>query len=427
MTLSRKFFLTLTFLVCGALFADDVAIAVHGMGPSYRSAVNEALLAALEQYCGITISNVEKATLSQNDSSVTTNGEEASRAELNDAIKVETEKLTKGRISRFEVTAENYDPASKQYSVDVTAYVPGPYVIGLDPGNRRRMAVGQFYMKNATFSCYGVSVDTLAWTEAFADNLNIQLTQSRKFTMLDRKFKDALDSELKLISGENASPADVVRLNQKLGTDYLLVGSINFYDLAAPPVNPYTGQPMPVASAVFAEVTYRVLLAATGQLKWTDKIKLDAASYLPAAVNDFVSISAEHAAVQIADSILSAILPMEVVGVTKNDQVVIGVGGKSLQVGEILEVYELGDEVCDTRTGEVLDVVEVRIAQVMVQRVTEKLSYACVLEGDIAKIPVGARLRRKAPGAEGQPQEVQMVPVPTNVRGTTNGGVLLPF
>ena len=420
----KRIFLLL--LACSALLAEDVAIAVHGMGTSYRSAVNEALLSALEQHCGITMSNVERATLSQSDALATTNGEEASKAERNDSIRQETEKLTRGRISRFEVTRQNYDPASKKYSVDVTVYVPGPYVIGQNSGNRRRMAVGQFYMKNASFSCYGVTVDTLAWTEAFADSLNIQLTQSRKFTMLDRKFKEALDNELKLIAGENASPAEIVRLNQKLGTDYLLVGSISFYDLAAPAVNPYSGKPMPVASAVFAEVTYRVLLAATGQLKWTDKIRLDAANYLPAAAGDFIAISAEHAAVQVADAILSAICPMEVVGVTKNDQLVIGIGGKSIQVGEVLEVFEPGEPVRDLRTGEVLDVVEERIAKVMIQRVTEKLSYAVVLEGDFAKIPVGARLHRMAPDAE-QQQPVQMVPVPTNVRGTTNSGVLLPF
>ncbi len=429
----RRFFwlLALTgFLGMGILRAEDVLVESQGTGRTYRAAVTEALITALEQQTGMQLSSTQRMSLASSSDSVEVTGETAQdRQELHDSLQAECRKWSEGRIQGYQVLESQQDPATGLYTVVVQVSFPGRYVVGTDPDARRRMAVGSFYRKATTVNVYGTAVETATWAEMFSNALNVQLTQSRKFTMLDRRFESAVQEELRKLSGENAAPGDAVRLCQKLGTDYLVLGTLLFCDVPVPPVNPYTGKAMPVASAPFVDVTYRVILAPTGQLKWSDNIKIDATEFTASSLADFIAQSAESAAARVADSILSAILPFEVVKAYPDGRVIIGEGGKSLQVGEILQVYLLGEEVFDTRTGEVLDVLEEPIGMVLIERVTEKLSYGRLVKGDPAKLTVGARVRRDPsylldPGYA--PQETAPAN-PSQVKGGVGGGVVLPF
>lgn len=297
---------------------------------------------------------------------------------------------------------------------------------GTSSEGRRRMAVGDFIMKAESVSLFGSRVETAPWAEMFSNSLNIQLTQSRKFTMLDRKFTAAVRDELQRLSSANASPADASRLCQQLGTDYLVLGTIMFCDVAPLPVNPYTGQALPTASSPYLDVAYRVILAPTGQIKWADDIKI-AANEIPfTTLADFFAQSAELAATRVADSITAAILPFEIVKVYDDGRVIIGEGGRSLQQGEVLNAYKLGEEVRDTRTGEVIDTLEEPLGMVLVERVTEKLSYGRILSGDPAKITVGTRLRRD-PGYILENSNQTTPTAPTNVKQTPAGGIVVPF
>jgi len=239
--------------------------------------------------------------------------------------------------------------------------------------------------------------------------------------MVDRAFDREINAELARLGAPNAAPEDAARLNRKLGTDYLMVGMVSFNDVQAPGVNPLTGQPLPRASALFAEINYRVLVAPTGQLKWTDTIRLDAAAFAAGDARSFVSMSAEAAAEAICDDMMANILPFEVVKVV-GDRVVIGEGGKQIAVGERFTVCALGEPVRDTRTGEVIDEVEMPVATVEVTAVMPKLSYAKIVDGDASKVIVGSRLRRAKVAEEPQPP----APLTTTIQ-SNGGGVVAPF
>ena len=317
---------------------------------------------------------------------------------------------------------ESFDPDQNQYSVEVRARFPGRYVVGRDPNDLRRMAVANFAVRSPTFKWYGQTVDSVEWSAALANQLNVVLTQTRKFTMLDRAYSRDVDAELQRLGAANAAPGDVIRSNQKLATDYIVVGEVVFSDVIAPGVNPITGQTLPQQSAMFAEIHYRVLLAPTTQLKWADTVRLDALSFPAQDVRSFVSMSAEAAAKAVCDGLMADILPFEVAAI-KSGFLVIGEGGKQLSVGERFAVCALGDEVTDTRTGEVIDVVEIPVATAEIVTVQQKLSYAKVIEGDAAQVKVGARLRRIPAAAPAQ----QTVPVTTTIQSNGSGGVVTPF
>jgi hypothetical protein len=432
--MERRFLMSRLILTTASLFAALCAFAqvkedslvATGMSSTYRGAVNEALVSALEQHDGVQVSSTEVAAMSASVSGVSTtsNGvmSETDRHELDDAIVKSMQKWAKGKILGYEVLSESFDPVTKKHRVELSVRFPGRYVVGRDPNDLRRMTVANFAVRSPTFKWYGQTVDSVEWSAALANQLNVVLTQTRKFTMLDRSFGKEIDGELARLGAANAAPGDVIRLNQKLAADYIVVGEVVFSDVAAPGVNPITGQALPQQSALFAEIRYRVLLAPTTQLKWADTVRLDALSFPAQDVRSFVSMSAEAAARAVCDGLMSNILPFEVVAV-KSGLLVIGEGGGQLAVGDRFSVCALGDEVTDTRTGEVIDRMEIPVATAEIVSVRPKLSYAKVIEGDASKVAVGSRLRRIAvPAAAPRP-----IPVTTTVRPGASGGIVTPF
>ena len=398
-----------------------------GEASEYRVAVNEALVSALEQHKGARLSSSQRQQMSLADSaiSVRENGilDDRAKLELNDVIKKEMQKWSDGQISGYTVLSDTFDPTTRKYHVTVEVRFPPKYTgPGRPESNLRRMAVSPFNVQGNTFNWYGQPISTVEWSAALAEQLNVRLTQTRKFTMLDRAFDPEINAELARLSAANAAPEDAARLNRKLGTDYLVVGMVKFNDVLPPAVNPLTGQPLPRASSLFAEITYRVLIAPTGQLKWTNTIRLDAAIFAAADARSFVSMSAETAAGAICDDMMANILPFEVVQVLPG-QVVIGEGGKQLAAGDRFTVCALGEPVRDTRTGEVIDEVEIPVATVEVTAVMPKLSYARIIEGDAAKVTVGSRLRRVRPPEELPPQ----APTTTTIQSNGGSGVVAPF
>lgn len=426
----RKLVMSIVCLYASFLVSADVqspTVRAVGEARSYRAAISEALVTALEQNNGFTISAEERQTMVHNDSAtnICENGalDDRTKLEMNDSINKDMQKWAKGKISGYTVLSDTFDPATRKYRVTLEVRFPPKYTgPGRPESNLRRMAVSPFNVQGNTFNWYGQPIGTVEWSAALAEQLNVRLTQTRKFTMLDRAFDPEINAELARLSAANAVPEDAARLNRKLGTDYLVVGMVKFNDVLPPAVNPLTDQPLPRASSLFAEITYRVLIAPTGQLKWTNTIRLDAAIFAAADARSFVSMSAETAAGAICDDMMTNILPFEVVKVV-GDQVVIGEGGKQLAAGDRFTVCALGEPVKDTRTGEVIDEVEIPVATVEVTTVMPKLSYAKIIEGDAAKVTVGSRLRRvKMPEAP-QPQ----APITTTIQSNGGGGVVVPF
>ena len=422
MKISRILSLGLSVFVLAVWAAEETRQA-SGIGDTYRDAVNDALILALMQYGGGVISHEECARFSKKTTfeTSTVKGDER-RQMLDDSITRSMKKWANGKINGYTVLSESVNGDGKYY-VLLEVRFPGKYIPpGRDKDALRRMAVVPFNVYGNTFNYYGQSLSTVEWSAALAAQLNVRLTQTRKFTGLDRAFDPEVNAELARLSATNSAPEDAARLTSKLSTDYLVVGTVKLNDVQPPAVHPLTHQPLPRAPALFAEINYRVLIAATGQLKWADTIRLDAAMFAVTDANSFVSMSAETAAGAICDGMMANILPFEVVKV-EGERVTIGEGGKQIAVGDRFLVCALGEPVKDTRTNEVIDWTETPVATVEVTAVLPKLSYAKFVDGDLTKVTVGSRLRRtQAPNAP-KPQQ----PLTTTIQGNGSGGVVAPF
>ena len=169
-----------------------------------------------------------------------------------------------------------------------------------------RMVVANFRSASGdTFSWQGKNESAAMWATTVADKLNERFTQSREFTVIDRKFDAEIKDEIARLSDKNAATGDVVRLCQRLGTDYMVVGDVKFGTIRAPGVNPVTGQFLPAVSQRFADVSYRVIHAPTGEIRWADTVTVDSADAVAADMFTFVAMSTDCAARRIAEGVVA--------------------------------------------------------------------------------------------------------------------------
>lgn len=427
----KKLLLTILLAVGFALSlrAADDKVTVMGTGRTREAAVRAALDSAVEQKYGVNVTSKKLSTVNSAENFTSTNGQENTVNQSTDTLAKDIKIASEGRVTGYTVVSQDRNPTTGEYNVVLEVSFPAKYVVGEDPDQLRRMVVAHFRINTPKFSVFGAEVDAVLWEHALSDALNIHMTQSRKFTMLDRDFDAESNEEIARLNAPNAAPRDAIRLCQKLATDYLVIGTITFTDVAPPSENPYTGKVIMPAQAVFATVSYRVILAATGQLKWSDSVPIDARGFYTSLAGGSVHDSATYAAHMVGDGIVSCILPYEIVGFNPDGTVIIGEGGKTFDAGEFLSVYTLGQEVTDSRTGRVIDVAEMRVGMVQVIRTTEKLTYAVVVEGSRDQMKTGARLRRDELARRAFMQANPPPPPPAApvVKTTGTGGVVVPF
>ena len=162
-----------------------------------------------------------------------------------------------------------------------------------------------------SFYWNGQPESSARWVTTLADRLNQRFTQMRRFRMIDRKFDAEVQDEIARLSDKNAAKADVVRLGQRLGTDYLTVGEVRFSSERKPSAvaNPITGQAIAVAQGRFAEISYRIIHAPTGEIVSADTITLDYGEFRVSDMFSFISASTDAASLQVAESVLVALSP----------------------------------------------------------------------------------------------------------------------
>lgn len=388
-----------TVLAAAALFGDSQVMTVktvHGRGRNadFRTAVNEALVQAMSQVAGVSLQDSRDSLLDSLLRSSRNNGTVVNVDEVSQTLKQTVQAKTKGHVLDYKITEERFDQELKLWYIEVDARVPGKYVIGRDPDNLRRMVVLPFRMIGDAATVYGEKLEPRQYCESIARSLNENLTHTRRFTMLDREFDSETTAELGRLDLENASPGDFGRFNQRLVTDYAVIGTVKVYSSpAAAAANPYTGT-AGVSDGPFLEVSYRVILVPTTQLKWANTVTIPYSMAGGGGISAMMSTAAAAAANSICEEIIANIYPIRVTGKTQFE-LVLNQGGKNIRQGDAFGVFQTSAPVTDVTTGESLGGVEEMIAKAVITRVTPKMSYAQVVEGTpLEAIPVGAIVRR---------------------------------
>jgi TolB-like protein len=394
-----------------------------GEGMSRSEAIADALLQALARTGGMQMAGSELSQVRKAFAAVDENGREITV----DTFLEETGRVVRtdvaGRISGYRIVSCDRTEDGRWRAV-LEVSVPRYRDPGHDPDNRRKLAVLPFRSVRPAYPVNGRETPALELADAIQCRLVAELVQSRRFAVVDRDSGPEFDAEKRLILSGDARPGELGKIGQALGVDYLLLGVLEEFvaDGFAERVA-ITGTQRGRADGR-VRVGYRVMVMATRQIKWSGTVDVpfgaQSADGTPVMIDP--AAMAEFAARAIAAEVTEAIYPIRIVG-TENGQIVLNQGGIGVAAGELLEVYNLGRMNTDPYTGEELGRSEALVARIRVDRVTTKLSYASVVEGEPGGISPRSVCRRVRTAPELPPpagREPDTVILP-------NGGVRLPF
>ena len=426
--------------------AEIVVRRVTGHGSTHDDAVRVGLVEAVRQVSGAALQSASSATLTAQDATVAASDSTGASSSASSSVSVQTldektDSVTKGVVAGYTVISESEDHETGTWKIEMDVSVAVYKTPGLSPDSRRKIAIlpfktrGDYPIGSTLLAADTVSTD-------MSDRLIALFTQSRRFAVLTRQDEDVLKAEKELIVRE-APAAEMAKIGQTLGADYILAGTVSQLAVGSPVAKEIPSSGRRSTSIPYARlgVKYRIIVVATGQIKFADDIFVDFDKTQLRATHGDTGLAYEElkreAARRIAWRSLSAIYPSHVVDLLENGEIVFDEGGSLVVPGTYFDVFRLGAKVKSHSSGESLGRTEEKIATVLVTRVDAKMSYARVAEGAVTwddfdqgilvrpfrpvleLAPVGA-----APGGYGVPAApAGGVVAPSS----PSGGVKLPF
>jgi len=213
-----------------------------------------------------------------------------------------------------------------------------------------------------------------------------EFTQARKFRVLDREYLSEYLSEQEFLASGNLPVEETLRLGQRLGADFILVGAINDFKIRQKEKEVLgIKKVLREASLSF---DFRVLEVATQEIRWSNTFSKrysnsELAKLVGGAPDDDELVRSsviQAAGHETATEMLDVIFPLRVVHVEAGE-IYLNQGGIRVKEGEIYDVFESGRKVIDPSTGLKLPIDGRKLASIEIVRVAPKFSVGVLIAG----------------------------------------------
>ena len=335
-----------------------VTVQTEGSGPTFKRAVLDGLKMALSQVNGAAVAASTTTSISSSSSG---SGESKEYAYSND-FRQHIETATKGVVKSWDVISERQDPnlgnmVFLQMKVTVAKYKESAQL------QRLRLAFSDFSVATGG----GDSRIKKQTVSNIQQRITNYLTQTRRFAILDRQKMEETNRELVLIQGSNFKVEEMARLGNKVGADYMVLGTLDVAETYKTEQTMQSTGKRFVNSISELSFSVQIIDIATSQIKYSDTFELSDETNL--------SVLAKDGSRQAGEAILNAIYPIRVLAVQGNN-VTFGQGGKTVQKNRSYNLVRLGEKLYDPYTKESLGRNEVVIGEVNVTSVQAKTATA---------------------------------------------------
>jgi len=330
-----------------------VNTSADGSGATREEAVTNALVTAQEQVNGVAVAN--RPILLQQFSAVVS--DRTDTIAITTQLQQEMMRLSGGFIRSYRVLDVKQTDGGG-FIARVEAEVATFRTTQDTAETRRRIGVSAFVDQNGRRTEFGTQL---------RERLVQYLTQSRRFSVLDRSNDGAYDREMALLVND-APLAERVRVGQVLGADYIVVGRMrNVGQVNTETYISLTGE---VVRNSFARgnLDFQVLEVATRQVRWASTIRMGTQSNLNQILDGM--------ATRLGREVTQTIYPMRLIRMDDPNELIINQGGVTVDEGQRFRAMILGEELTDPYTRESLGRVEREVGQVQVMRVDQRVSYA---------------------------------------------------
>ena len=342
----------------------------QGRGTALSEAINDALLEAIGQVNGKQLKG-ETSRATEEVSEV--EGKESSYYS-SEAFAQKIQERTEGAVKDYRLVQKRETETGWEVVVRarIAKYEKSP------SSSRKRIAIMPVRLMADSYTLSGEPVSKEKVSVAVNQKLSDYLTQTRKFSILDREYMRETLGEKELIRSDQTPAEDTARLGQQLAADYVLVGTLRALAYSEIEEKSRASNRVYTKGAGRAELGFRLINVATQQVAVSDTATVKI-SEAPLSGSRALSNLAEALGEKISHRIHSQIYPVLVVAVN-DERLVLGQGGDGLARGERYKLYKYGEKTRDPYTGEVLGRVEEYVGKVQIERVTEKQAYARVVE-----------------------------------------------
>jgi curli biogenesis system outer membrane secretion channel CsgG len=386
---------------------EEITTTVQGKGISKELAIEDALTRAISQVNGINLDvktqgdllyrqknpqdlihkNIDMSTninideIKENNSKFFSAEKRVITPVDKSGVRKTFDYKTSGSIKTWKIVSESQSLYRDSWTVKLEVIISKVAKFKLSKeADRKRIVVSKFRSNNEDFSNH------------INDSLNSFLTQSKKFSVLDRGFSAEQDQELNQYTTKSFREGEIARIGNKLGADYLVVGKIlklNEKMNDRPKLKILKTKLSEERSTVDIDLLYKVLDIATSQVLYSGLIK---ESFIKNKSVSNIDISKELGS-NIGKRILSAIYPMKIVDLS-NGRATIAQGGGTLSIGDKYNLIQLGKPLKDPYTGESLGSIELTVGLVEIINTQNNTSTAKVLDLNESNIDLNKLILR---------------------------------
>jgi hypothetical protein len=340
-------------------------VASEGSGPTRGAAIHDALINAASQAFGMRLQAQTTNSLTSADINVDT----ASNSVLIDAFnkQISKEVRTPGNRPILGFTVDRIGRSDLgPWSARVTIRHSDYEKLGA-PSERRSIAV---------------FVKPHPQAPALLKAFEPALIATRRFDVLSRDTGQAFDRETRFLRSGEAAPAELARLGQGLGADYIAV--VEFDGLRVRQNEQeriaLSGE-VYVRSQISGSIRLEIIEMASRKKKWTGRESVAAVFEGASRIeSEMFSQRLDDAAAVLAARMTSAIYPIEIVRV-EGSRLFINRGEGAVVAGERFQVMALGAELRDPQSGESLGEAETPVATAEIAEVSPKFATANLLDG----------------------------------------------
>ena len=346
---------------------ETVSVNSKGYGDGPESALNSALTQAIGQVNGRSIDSDSLLTTTEKTSTKNDESDYLSSRDFKESIKSKT----KGVVESYSIISNAKDD-SGLWVAEITAQIARFKTS--KSANRKRIAVIDLIgRQGCCLTAEGeLNPDVAAYEVSSA--ISNFLVQSRKFTVLDRSFQGFAETERNTLkNSENMPVRELAKLGQELFADMILVGNLNSIRLQKAQRKMNTSDRVLEYLAGNIATNIRIIDTATGQIKFSSSLRMNPKDLDLNLGSDIFTIS-KKVGERVGFTVLNAIYPIQVTGVTEKIVVDLNTGGDVVSVGQVFDLMLLGEKIKDAYTKESLGKRETKIGTVEITQVSPKQS-----------------------------------------------------
>ena len=414
------FFFLLIFINWSFASIQSEEIVLTSTGRTIDEAVIKGLVEAIRQKRGVEVDSLEEIYFSLESLFMREGKEDFIKDTLRDDVIHEVSLHTKGLIEKYEILSQN-KIGNKIWGIKLKVFVPTYSKEKTD--KKSTLAIMPIKPIKRFQQTQGIDVEEIA--RLLSRRLTTQLVQTRHYNVIDREYSSEYDKEIQLIMSGGFPIAEMARLEEQLGADYLIIGTLSDVNSCLK-YQEFSGAII-TKCQIFVSLDVRAVEFATRQVLSAETIDVSlnrvidssgAKKALVGTMARFFNIPLDHVIstggssekiTQIPGTIISqlvdevidklnsgfldVLMPIRVLDIQKN-VVYLNQGGTRVQKGERFNIMGAHRSVKDLGSGAVIRIEGAKLAEIVIDEVMEEYSIAEIVSGERGMIKAGLKCKR---------------------------------